>query len=45
MNIWAWVDYVYYDGLLTFSHLCVTCEDERIVAWRVRWLQSEETAA
>lgn len=41
MTIHAWCDYIYYDGLWTFSQLYVRCDDERIVSWRVQWLDSE----
>lgn len=42
MNIYAWIEYGYYDGNLYFSQLYVDVPDERIVSWRVSWLSSEE---
>lgn len=41
VNIYAWIEYSYYDGLLTFAQLVVDVPDERITAWRVSWLNSE----
>lgn len=44
MTIHAWCDYIYYDGLWTFSQLYVRCDDERIKSWRVSWLNSEASS-
>lgn len=44
MTIHAWCDYIYYDGLWTFSQLYVRCDDERITSWRVSWLNSEASS-
>lgn len=41
VNVYAWCEYAYYDGLLTFAQLHVECPDERITSWRVKWLNSE----
>jgi hypothetical protein len=41
MTIHAYLDYLYYDGLLTFSQLYVRCDDPKISSWRVQWLFSE----
>lgn len=41
MNIYAWAEYSYYDGLWTFAQLYVDVPDERITSWSVTWLNSE----
>lgn len=42
MTVYAWIEYVYYDGLMTFSQLVIKRDpDSAVQSCYVRWFNSE----